>query len=119
LPIVSLIDRIASGSGQFLLFALTPPGASSAGDRAQEIADATLARLRPLDVDGLILYDIADEAARNPAERPLPFMPTLDPATFLADNLTNWAAQSSSTARWASTHVRSCGHGSRSKILRI
>jgi len=45
-----------------------------------------------LDVDGLILYDLADEAARNPAQRPFPFMPTLDPAAFLADNLTNWAA---------------------------
>lgn len=85
-----MLDRIAGGSGEFLLFALTPPRATSAGDRAQEIADATLARLRPLHVDGLILYDIADEAARNPAERPFPFIPTLDPAAYLADNLTSW-----------------------------
>jgi hypothetical protein len=89
---MSLIEQIASRSGEFLLFALTPPRATSAGDRAQEIADATLARLRPLDIDGLILYDIADEAARNPAERPFPFMPTLDPAAFLAANLTKWPA---------------------------
>lgn len=89
---MSLIDRIANRSGEFLLFALTPPRASSAGERAQEIADATLARLQPLDIDGLILYDIADESARNPAERPFPFMPTLDPAAFLAENLTKWAA---------------------------
>jgi Methylenetetrahydrofolate reductase len=88
---MSLIDRVASGSGELLLFALTPPRSSSAGDRAQEIADATLARLRPLDLDGLILYDIADESARNPAERPFPFMPTMDPAVFFADNLTSWA----------------------------
>ena len=90
---MSLADRIASGSGEFLLLALTPPRAASAGDRAQEIADATLARLGPLDVDGLILYDLADEAARNPAQRPFPFMPTLDPAAFLADNLADWAAR--------------------------
>jgi 5,10-methylenetetrahydrofolate reductase len=45
-----------------------------------------------LDLDGLVLYDIADEAARNPAERPFPFLPTLDPAAFLADNLTSWTA---------------------------
>jgi len=89
---MGLIHRIANGSGEFLLFALTPPRATSAGARAQEIADATLARLRPLDLDGLVLYDIADEAARNPADRPFPFMPTLDPAAFLADNLTSWAA---------------------------
>src|SRR6476620_5513287 len=89
---MGLVDRITDGSGEFLLFALTPPRLTSAGKRAQEIADATLARLLPLGLDGLILYDIADEEARNPAERPFPFMPTLDPATFLADNLSGWAA---------------------------
>ncbi len=89
---MGLIDRIADGSGEFLLFALTPPRLASAGDRAQEIADATLARPAPLGIDGLVLYDIADEAARNSAERPFPFMPTLDPAAFLADNLASWSA---------------------------
>jgi hypothetical protein len=89
---MGLIDRITNRSGEFLLFALTPPRSSSAGERAQQIADATLARLGTLDLDGLVLYDIADEAARNPAERPFPFMPTLDPAAFLADNLTGWTA---------------------------
>jgi hypothetical protein len=89
---MSLIDQITDGSGGFLLFALTPPRSSTAGDRAQEIADAALARIRPLNLDGLVLYDIADEVSRNPAQRPFPFMPTLDPATFLADNLTSWPA---------------------------
>jgi hypothetical protein len=88
---MGLIDRIANSSGEFLLFALTPPRSTSAGGRAQEIADATLARLEQLGLDGLVLYDIADEAARSPAERPFPFMPTLDPAAFFADNLTGWA----------------------------
>lgn len=89
---MGLIDQIAAGVGEFLLFALTPPRSTSAGDRAQEIADATIVRLRHLDLDGLVLYDIADEADRNPTERPFPFMPTLDPATFLTDNLTGWRA---------------------------
>jgi hypothetical protein len=89
---MGLIGRITNRSGEFLLFALTPPRLSSAGDRAQEIADATLARLRTLALDGLVLYDIADEAVRNPAERPFPFMPTMDPAAFLADNLSSWQA---------------------------
>lgn len=49
-----------------------------------------MARLRPLGLDGLILYDIDDETERNPAERPFPFMPTLDPADYLADHLSTW-----------------------------
>jgi hypothetical protein len=90
-PVMDLINRIGSGSREFLLFALTPPRLSSAGERAQEIANATIARLRPLHLDGLVLYDIADEAARNPTQRPFPFMSTLDPAAFLADNLSGWS----------------------------
>jgi hypothetical protein len=88
---MGLIDRIADGTGEFLLFALTPPRLAYAGDRAQEIADATMARLQPLNLDGLVLYDIADEEVRNPTERPFPFMPTLDPAAFLEDNLSIWS----------------------------
>lgn len=87
---MDLITRVGAGRGEFLLFALTPPRVDSGRERVQEIADATLARLRPLDLDGLILYDIDGEAARNPAERPFPFSPTLDPAHYLASNLTAW-----------------------------
>ena len=67
---------------EVLLFALTPPRLATAAGRVQEIADATIARLRTLDLDGLILYDIDDEAERNPARRPFPFTRTLDPADF-------------------------------------
>jgi hypothetical protein len=88
--LVELIRRIDGRQGEFLLFALTPPRLATDRERAQEIADTTLARLRPLDLDGLILYDIDDETERNPAERPFPFMPTIDPANYLADHLGAW-----------------------------
>jgi hypothetical protein len=84
---LDLIRRIDAGHGEFLLFALTPPRLATDRERAQEIADTTVARLRPLGLDGLILYDIDDETDRNPAERPFPFMPTLDPADYLARHL--------------------------------
>ncbi len=47
-------------------------------------------RLRHLDLDGLVLYDIDDESSRNPDERPFPFSPTVDPAEYLADHLHQW-----------------------------
>ncbi len=75
---------------EILLFALTPPRLATAAGRVQEIADATIARLRGLNLDCLILYDIDDRAERNPAQRPFPFTPTLDPADFLADYLADW-----------------------------
>lgn len=87
---MNLIPRIEAGQGEFLLFALTPPTLATDHEPAQEIADATVARLEPLDLDGVILYDIDDESERNPAERPFPFMPTIDPATYLAEHLGSW-----------------------------
>jgi hypothetical protein len=87
---MDLIRRIEDGDGEFLLYAVTPPRVESGNERMQSIADATLARLRPLNLDGLILYDIDDEAARNPADRPFPFSPTLDPAQYFERNLTSW-----------------------------
>jgi hypothetical protein len=87
---VDLIRRIDAAHGEFLLFAITPPRLATDHERAQQIADATVARLRPLSLDGLILYDIDDEADRNPAERPFPFIPTLDPSDYLANHLGTW-----------------------------
>jgi hypothetical protein len=87
---VDLQRRIASRQGEFLLFALTPPRLATDPEAAQEIADVTFERLAPLDVDGLILYDIDDEADRNPAERPFPFLPTMDPADYLHRHLEAW-----------------------------
>jgi hypothetical protein len=87
---MNLIRRIDAGEGEFLLFALTPPSLATDRERAQEIADATVARLRPVGLDGLILYDIDDETERNAAERPFPFMPTLDPADYLANEFRTW-----------------------------
>lgn len=72
---------------ELLMFALTPPRSDATGERAQQIADITLDRLRSLDLDGVVLYDIDDESDRTAAERPFPFLPTMDPADYLARHL--------------------------------
>ena len=84
---VELQRRIAEGTGEFLLFALTPPRLTTEPEHARQIAAKTLERLRPVGIDGLVLYDIDDESDRNPAERPFPFLPTMDPADYLARDL--------------------------------
>jgi hypothetical protein len=86
---VDAVTRLRERRGGVVLFALTPPRLSTPADRVTEIAKATMERLRPLGLDGLILYDIDDESSRNPVERPFPFSPTLDPADF-ARNLEDW-----------------------------
>src|SRR3954462_90732 len=90
-PRGDLLLRIARRDTGLLLFGLTPPRRSSTYAERQRIAEVTLERLRPLDLDGLIIYDIADEADRNARERPFPYLPTVDPADFYSDHLSEWA----------------------------
>jgi hypothetical protein len=87
---MDLAQRIAARGSEFLLFAVTPPRITVSRERAQEIADVTQKRLAPVGLDGLVLYDIDDESDRNPEERPFPFLPTIDPAAFLAHHLKDW-----------------------------
>ncbi len=87
---MDITARIRSGQGDFVLFAITPPRQSTPAERLPEIARATVERLDHLDLDGLVLYDIDDERSRNPAERPFPFSPTVDPSEYRAENLQAW-----------------------------
>jgi len=88
---MDLARWIAARGSEFLLFALTPPRITVTPERAQEIADLAHKRLAPLGLDGLVLYDIDDESDRNPEQRPFPFLPTIDPASFRARHLTDWS----------------------------
>lgn len=89
---VDLTTRIIAGQGGFVLFAVTPPRRSTAAAQLPDIARATIERLRHLDLDGLVLYDIDDESSRNPNERPFPFSPTLDPSDYRSGYLQEWHA---------------------------
>ena len=74
-----------------LLYGLTPPREASTPEQADAVAGAVLARLRPVQVDGLVLYDVDAEADRSSIPRPFPFMPMMDPAVFLDRHLGGWA----------------------------
>jgi Methylenetetrahydrofolate reductase len=74
-----------------LLYGLTPPRQTTTTEQAGAVAEAALTRLRSVQVDGLVLYDVDAEADRSPAPRPFPFMPMMDPAVFLERHLTEWA----------------------------
>jgi hypothetical protein len=73
-----------------LLYGITPPSLRTAPGRADEIAQATLARLDSVALDGLIVYDVDDESDRSPAARPFPFMPMMDPADYVDLHLSGW-----------------------------
>lgn len=73
-----------------LFYGVTPPRLTTEPAQADEIARVTLDRLRPLDLDALILYDVDAESDRSAGERPFPFLPMMDPAEFLLRHLPSW-----------------------------
>lgn len=89
-PTSAAFPAPARNPREVLLFGLTPPRAETTPERVAEIAARTLARVEALPIDALVIYDITDEADRNPQPRPFPFVEMLDPATYLGEGLAGW-----------------------------
>jgi 5,10-methylenetetrahydrofolate reductase len=81
------LNKIKSGESGILLYGITPPKSETAPERVAEIAEKTIARLIPLDLDALVVYDVQDESARTTEERPFPFLKALDPLMFASEYL--------------------------------
>nr|WP_275983961.1 methylenetetrahydrofolate reductase [Paenibacillus hamazuiensis] len=63
-------------------YGLTPPKEDNTPEKIAEIANKLIDRMRNTEIDGLIIYDIQDEANRNEQERPFPFLKTIDPTVY-------------------------------------
>jgi hypothetical protein len=77
-----LHDRIAQRQAGICLYGLAPPKRSTAPEQLATIAAHHVERLGALDIDGVIVYDIQDEAERTHEPRPFPFLPTLSPDDY-------------------------------------
>lgn len=73
-----LASKIRNRETGIVLYGIVPPKRGTDPQRVEEIAALQIARLQNQPIDGLILYDIQDEAARTTEERPFPFIKTLD-----------------------------------------
>src|SRR4051794_7026284 len=70
-------------SQRFLyLYGTTPPRADAPEERIQRAAGRLAERIAPLDIDGLIVYDVQEESDRTSEPRPFPFLPTLDSRVY-------------------------------------
>ncbi|WP_411274564.1 hypothetical protein [Daejeonella sp.] len=76
------LHKIKSSQSGILLYGITPPKSETSPEKIAEIAQKTIARLIPLDLDALVVYDVQDESARTSEERPFPFLTALDPLIF-------------------------------------
>ncbi|MFF2481421.1 methylenetetrahydrofolate reductase [Paenibacillus sp. NPDC058071] len=86
-----LKQKIASRTSGILTYGITPPKKSHTPEKTAEIAQKQIDRLRSLDLDGLILYDVQEEDARTGDERPFPYLETMDPGEFSRQYLSGLA----------------------------
>jgi len=82
-----LVDKIRNRESGIILYGITPPKKGTSLEKIEEISARQIQRLQPLNIDGLILYDIQDEKSRTSEERPFPFMETLDAFTYSEEYL--------------------------------
>lgn len=82
-----LADKIKNKESGIVLYGMTPPKENTAVEKVKEIASKHLSRIQSLDIDGVVLYDIQDESARNGDDRPFPFLPTFEPQQYSGDFL--------------------------------
>ncbi|MDG1516831.1 MAG: methylenetetrahydrofolate reductase [Flavobacteriales bacterium] len=82
-----LKDKILNREAGILLYGMTPPKENTDIAKVSEIASKHMDRIKSLDIDGVVLYDIQDESARNEDARPFPFLPTFEPQKYSGDFL--------------------------------
>ncbi len=77
-----LQSKLLDPRAPVLLYGTTPPRAGTAPDAVESAAEKLAARLAPLPVDGVVVYDIQDESGRTAVPRPFPFTGTVDPCAY-------------------------------------
>ncbi len=68
-----LKDKILNRETGIITYAITPPKLNNLHQKIVEISQKQVERIKNIDVDGLIIYDIQDEIDRQKEKRPFPF----------------------------------------------
>ena len=77
-----LREKLLDPRSAVLLYGTTPPRAGTPPGAVQAAADKLAARLAPLPLDGVVVYDIQDESGRTSVPRPFAFSGTVDPCSY-------------------------------------
>jgi 5,10-methylenetetrahydrofolate reductase len=85
--ISSLAARLFARRSGICLYGLAPPKQATPAAQLERIVAQQLARLGSLQIDGVVVYDIQNEAERISTSRPFPFLPTLDPDAYAHEHL--------------------------------
>ncbi len=80
--------NINNKSNHFIFYGLTPPKKNTDEEKVTGIAQRQINRIKELNIDGVILYDIQDESSRIDVPRPFPYMETIPPEEYSNKYLT-------------------------------
>ncbi|MCM3747751.1 methylenetetrahydrofolate reductase [Paenibacillus pasadenensis] len=83
----TLKDKLFHKQSGIITYGMTPPKSSHTPEKIREIADKQIERLKDIGIDGLVLYDVQDEAERTDKDRPFPYLKALDPTEYYRDYL--------------------------------
>jgi hypothetical protein len=78
----SLSEKLSARMSGICLYGFAPPKKATPSEQLDGIVAQQLTRLRALPIDGVIVYDIQDEAERIATPRPFPFLPTIEPDVY-------------------------------------
>lgn len=73
-----LRDKIMNRQNGIITYGITPPKLNTPEEKMIEITRRHIERINKLKIDGLVIYDIQEEAERNEDNRPFPYLPTAD-----------------------------------------
>lgn len=79
---MELQARLLDPAQPVRLYGTTPPRFGTPTEAVELAAERLAERLAPLPIDGVVVYDIQDEAGRSSQPRPFPFVATLDPREY-------------------------------------
>jgi len=79
---MDLKSKLLDPGETVLLYGTTPPRLGTPDEQVRAAAEKLAARVAPLPVDGIVVYDIQDESGRTHEPRPFPFTGTLDPRAY-------------------------------------
>ncbi|MGY4759400.1 methylenetetrahydrofolate reductase [Paenibacillus caseinilyticus] len=82
-----LKEKIQGRKPGIITYGITPPKQNHPPEKIAEIAKKQIDRIADIGIDGLIIYDIQDEADRIDQERPFPYLSTVDPTTYSKEYL--------------------------------
>ncbi len=83
----ALAEKLLSRVPGVCLYGFTPPKQATPPEQLAAVVVQQVERIQRMPLDGLIIYDIQDEAERVAGPRPFPFLPTLNPDEYAYKHL--------------------------------